>query len=169
MRTKVTKFIWGDIVNISISRFNCSEENILNILNLFKYKTVIVEIGDVEKNSTLFQAIKTLSTNYITSLYDDLPYTDVVLMINACNLKELIHYIFVLNCESFSIEGFGKHINWEQYLYNRINKRQLIKHQIITLNMVAVINESQIDLTLHKDIYDIKQVILKIKEQFCTY
>ena len=66
MRTKVTKFIWGDIVNISISRFNCSEENILNILNLFKYKTVIVEIGDVEKNSTLFQAIKTLSTNYIT-------------------------------------------------------------------------------------------------------
>lgn len=167
MRTKVTKFIYGDIKNISISRFNCSEDNLLYIIGLFEYETVIIEIGTVEKNSPLFQAIKTLSINYTTSLYDDLPYTDVVLMINGCNLEELIHYIFVSECESFLIEGVENYSKWEQYLYNRINKRQLIKRKIIKLSMVVLINESQVDITFHKDTYNTKQVILKIKEQFC--
>ena len=168
MRTKITKFTWGDIVNISISRFNCSEDSILNIINLFGYETVIIEIGTVKKNSSLFQAIKMFSINYTTSLYDDFPYTDVAFMINVCNLKELIHCIFVLECESFSIEGIESHSEWEQYLYNRFNKHQLIKRKIVMLSMVAVISESQIDITFHKDTYDIKQVILKIKEQLCA-
>lgn len=168
MRTKVTKFIWGDIANISISRFNCSEDSLLNIIGLFEYETVIIEIGTVEKNSPLFRAIKTLSINYTTSLYDDSPYTDVVLMVNGCNLEELIHYILVSECESFSIEGVENHSKWEQYLYNRINKQQLIKRKIIKLSMVVVINESQVDITFHKDTYNTKQVILKIKEQFCA-
>ena len=55
MRPKVTKFIWGDIVNISISRFNCSEVGLLNIIGLFEHETVIVEIGSVEK-TPLFMA-----------------------------------------------------------------------------------------------------------------
>lgn len=168
MRTKVTKFILGDIENISISRFNCSEENLLNIIGLFEYETAIIEIGTVEKNSPLFQSIKTLSINYKTSLYDDLTYTDVVLMVNGCNLEELIHYILVSECESFLIEGVENHIKWEQYLYNRINKRQLIKRKIIKLSMVVLISESQVDITFHKDTYNTKQVILKIKEQFCA-
>lgn len=28
MRIKATKFIWGDVADISISRFNCSEDNL---------------------------------------------------------------------------------------------------------------------------------------------
>lgn len=168
MRTKVTKFIWGDIVDISISRVNCSEDSLLDIIGLFEYETVIIEIGDVEKDSLLFQTIKTLSINYTTSLYDDLPYTDVVLSINGCNLEELIHYIIESECESFSIEGVGDHIEWEQYLYNRSNKRQLIKRKIIKLRMVVITNESQVDITFRKDTYNTKQVILKIKEQFCA-
>ena len=168
MRTKVTKFIWGDIENISISRFNCSEDSLLNIIGLFEYETVIIEIGSVEKSSPLFQSIKTLSINYTTSLYDDLTYTDVVLMVNGCNLEELIHYILVSECESFLIEEVENHCKWEQYLYNRINKRQLIKRKIIKLSMVVLISESQVDITFHKDTYNTKQVILKIKEQFCA-
>ena len=166
MRTKVTKFIWGDIADIYISRFNCTEENLLNIIGLFEYETVIIEIGDVEKNSPLFQVIKTLSINYITPLNDDLPYTDVVLMVNGCNLEELIHYILASECESFSIEEVGNHIKWDQYLYNRIYKRQLIKRKFIKLRLVVVITESQVDITFHKHTYNTKQIILKIKEQF---
>ena len=165
MRTKITKFTWGDIVNISISRFDCSEDSILNIINLFGYETVIVEIGTVKKNSSFFQTIKMFSINYTTSLYDDFPYTDVAFMINVCNLKELIHCIFILEYESFSIEGVENFSKWEQYLNNRFNKYQLIKRKIVALSMVTIVSESQIDITFHKDTYDIKQVILKIKGQ----
>lgn len=168
MRTKVTKFIWRDIVTISIVRFNCSEDSILNILNLFEYENVIIKIGTVEKNSSLFRAIKTLSINYTTSLYDDLSYTDVVLMVDVCNLEKLIHYVFVSECESFSVEVVKNHSMLEQILYNQINKQQLIKRKFVTLSMVVAINESQVDITFHKDTYDVKQVLLKIKEQFCT-
>lgn len=168
MRAKVTKFIWRDIQNISISRFNCSEDSLLNIIGLFKYETVIMEIGSVEKNSPLFQTVKTLSIKYMTSLYDDFPYTDIVLMVSSCNLKELIHYILASECESFSIEGVENHSKWEQYLHNRINRCQLIKRKIIKLSMVVLMSESQVDITFHKDTYDIKQVILKIKEQLCA-
>lgn len=168
MKTKVTKFIWGDIANISISRFNCSEDSLLNIIGLFEYETVIIEIGTVEKTSPLFQSIKTLSINYTTSSYDELAYTDVVLMASSCNLEELIHYIFISDCESFLIEGVENHSKWKQYLFNRFNRRKLIAHGIIKLSMVVLLSESQVDITFHKDIYNIKHVILKIKEQFCT-
>lgn len=166
MRPKVTKFIWGDIVNISISRFNCSEVGLLNIIGLFEHETVIVEIASVEKNSPLFHAIKTLSINYTTSLYDDLPYTDVILMVNGHNLEELIHNILTSECESFLIEEVAGHSKWEQYLYCRIYKRQLIKRKIIKLSMVVSISESQVEITFHKDTYNQKEIILKIKERY---
>lgn len=167
MRTKVTNFTWGGIKNISIMRFNCSEDNLLNLIDLFEYKAAIMEIGTVEKNSSLFQAIKTLSINYMTSLYDDCPYTDVVLMVNSCDLEELIHCILIAECESFSIEGVENNSKWEQYLYNRFNRQQLIKREIVKLSMVVLISEAQVDITFHKDTYNTRQVILKIKEQFC--
>ncbi|MCI8331815.1 MAG: hypothetical protein HFE78_03220 [Clostridiales bacterium] len=168
IRPKVTKFIWGDIVDISISRVHCSEDRLLDIIGLFEYENVIIEIGDVEKDSLLFQTIKTLSINYTTSSSDDLPYTDVVLSINGCNLEELIHYIIASECESFSIERVGDHIEWEQHLHTRSNKRQLIKRKIIKLRIEVITNESQIDITFHKDTYNTKQVILKMKEWFCA-
>lgn len=166
MRPKVTKFIFGSITDISVSRIACSEKNILSIIGLFQHETVIMEIGDVEINSPLFQSIKTLSINYVTSLCDDLPYTDVILMVEGCNLEELIHYILISECESFLIEEVESYITWEQYLYNRVNKRQLIKRKIIKLRIVVLICESQIDITFHKNIYNTKQIILKLKNSF---
>lgn len=165
MKAKVSKFIWGNISNISISRLNCSEEIILNIISLFKYKTVIIEIGDINKNSALFQKIRTLSINYNELSHNDSLYTDVIFIIDSYNLKELIHYIFISECDSFSIENIEDYSNWEKYLFNQINKQQLISNKIITLNIVVIINESQVDITFNKDIYDTKQVILNIKEQ----
>ena len=164
MRAKVSKFIWNDIVDISVSRLDCSEVNILKILDIFKYENVILEIGDVERDSLLFNKIKTLSINYATLLPDDSSYTYVILMVNASNFIELLHYIFATDCESFLIETVGKYIKWDQYLYNRIGKHGLIKCKFVKLHMVVVINESQIDIAFHKDIYDAKQVVLKIKE-----
>lgn len=164
MRAKVTKFVLGDIKTISISRFICSEDRLLDIMNLFEYETAIVEIDTVEKNSSLFCAIETLSINYITSLSDELPYTDVVLMIARYNLEELIHYILASESESFLIEGGENESIWEQYLHNQINKRQLMKRKIIKFSMVVLMSEFQVDITFHKDAYNIKQITLKIKE-----
>lgn len=167
MRIKITKFIWGDVSDISISRFNCSENNLLNIISLFEYKIVIIEIGAVEKSSSLFQKIKKISINYMTSLYDNSPDTDidVVLIMDGCNLKELIHYILSSECDSFFIAGVEDYTMWQQYLYNRFNSRQLIKRKVINLSIVVLISESQIDISFRKDMYNTKQVILKIKDQ----
>ena len=165
MRIKATKFIWGDVADISISRFNCSEDNLLSIIRLFEYKAVIIEIGAVEKSSSLFQIIKKLSINYITSLYDDSSDTDVVFIMDGCNLEELIHYILASECDSFFIAGVEDRIMWQQYLHNRFNNRQLIKNKVINLSIVFLLSESQIDISFRKDMYNIKQVILKIKNQ----
>lgn len=54
MRTKVTKFVLGDIKTISISRFICSEGRLLDIMDLFEYETAIVEIDTVEKTALFF-------------------------------------------------------------------------------------------------------------------
>ncbi|MBS5734814.1 MAG: hypothetical protein KHW87_08985 [Clostridiales bacterium] len=166
MGIKVSKFIWGDISNISISHFNCTEDNILDIIDLFECETVILEIGDVEKNTSLFQTIKKLSINFKALLHNDLLYSDVVLMVNAESLKELIHHIFISRCESFTIEEIGDYTKWEQYLCNRFNEHQLIKNKIVTFKILIEISESQIGITFRKDTFDSKQVILKIKNQF---
>lgn len=55
MRPKITKFTWGDITDICISRFNCSEHSLLNIIGLFEYRTVIIEIGTVKKAVFFFR------------------------------------------------------------------------------------------------------------------
>ena len=166
MRIKVNKLILGDVADISVSRLNCSEDNVLKIIDLFEYENVIIEIGNVEKCSSLFQIIRSLNLKYTTSFHDDLPYTDIVLMANDCNIKEIIHHIFASECESFSLESVTHHSQWEQHLYNRIHERQLIKRKIITLSMVVVINESQVDISFRKDIYDAKQIAAKIKALF---
>lgn len=166
MRIKVSKLVLGNVADISVSRFNCSEDNVLKITDLFEYENVIIEIGNVEKCSSLFQTLRTLNLKYTTSLYDDLPYTDVVIMAKTGNVKEIIHHVFASECESFSLEYVTHHSQWEQHLYNRIHKRQLIKRKIITLSMVVVINESQVDISFHKDTYDAKQITAKIKALF---
>lgn len=109
MKPKVTKFIFGGFADISISRLECTEANILKIIDLFEHKTVIMEIGDVEIYSTLFQSIKSLSAKYSTPLNSDSPYADVVLLTDGYNLNELIHCILISDCESFSIEKVENH------------------------------------------------------------
>lgn len=64
MYGKITTFTFGDITGVSIARFECTKDIILNILNLFEYKNAVIEIGCIEKTSALFQIIKTLSIKY---------------------------------------------------------------------------------------------------------
>lgn len=87
-------------------------------------------------------------------------------MIARYNLEELIHYILASESESFLIEGGENESIWEQYLHNQINKRQLMKRKIIKFSMVVLMSEFQVDITFHKDAYNIKQIALKTKK-FC--
>ncbi len=168
MKIKVKKLILGNVVNISINRINCSEDNIRKVIDLFEYENVIIEIGGVKKCSSLFQTINSLDIDFTTSLYDDLPYTDIIMMINSIDIDKIIHQVFISECESFSLKSIRYNSQFKQYLYlyNRINDRQLIKHDIIKLSMEVIIDESQIDISFHKDKYDSKQLIKKIKRSF---
>lgn len=168
MRPKVTKFVFGGIANISVRRFSCSEYNIWNVVNIFEHKNIIVEIGDVDKNSTLFQAIKHLSINYETSRNDDSQYTDVAVMINVNNLREIIHYIVASECESFSINDIVDSEKWGQYMVDRFATIKLLRESIIKLDIVVAINESTVDMMFCNDVYDVNKIFLKVKEQVCV-
>lgn len=168
MRPKVTKFVFGGIANISVRRFSCSEYNIWNVVNIFEHKNIIVEIGDVDKNSTLFQAIKHLSINYETSKNDDSQYTDVAVMINVNNLREIIHYIVASECESFSINDIVDSEKWGQYMVDRFATIKLLRESIIKLDIVVAINESTVDMMFCNDVYDVNKIFLKVKEQVCV-
>ena len=61
MYEKITTFTFGGITSVSIARFECTKDIILNILNLFEYKNAVIEIGCIEKTSVLFQIIKHLA------------------------------------------------------------------------------------------------------------
>lgn len=89
-------------------------------------------------------------------------------MINSIDIDKIIHQVFISECESFSLKSIRYNSQFKQYLYlyNRINDRQLIKHDIIKLSMEVIIDESQIDISFHKDKYDSKQLIKKIKRSF---
>lgn len=168
MRPKVTKFVFGGIANISVRRFSCSEYNIWNVVNISEHKNIIVEIGDVDKNSTLFQAIKHLSINYETSRNDDSQYTDVAVMINVNNLREIIHYIVASECESFSINDIVDSEKWGQYMVDRFATIKLLRESIIKLDIVVAINESTVDMMFCNDVYDVNKIFLKVKEQVCV-
>lgn len=164
MKNKITKLVLGDVANISISRFDCSEDRLLKIVDLFEYETVIIEIGEVEINSPLFQSIKEFSIKLKAPCDNDLLYTDVVFMVKGCDLVKLIHNIFISDCGSFSLEKVGDQNNWDDYICDRYNRQKLISCGTIKLSMVVVMNESQIDIIYRKDTYDTKQVVLKLKE-----
>lgn len=166
MKVKVNKLILGNVVNISVNRLNCSEDNVRRIVGLFEYENVIMEIGGVEKCSSLFQTINSLDLEFTTSLYDALPYTDVILMTNAINIDKIIHQVFLSGCESFSLKSIKHNNQFKQYLYNRTNDRRLIKHDIINMSMVVIIDESQVDISFRKDNYDSKLLAQKIKGWF---
>lgn len=164
MGTKISKLVLSDIANINISRFECSECNVLNVLRLFEFGAVIIEIGNVEKCSSLFQELESLNIHYIKSLDEELPCMDVILLTDICTLQEIIHHIFVSECEVFSVVGIKNSEEWERCLYKWTCKRQLIKHKIITVATVFETDESHVSITFYKDMYDIKQMISKIKE-----
>lgn len=55
MYEKITTFTFGDITGVSIARFECTKDRILNILNLFEYKNAVIEIGCIEKRVFFFK------------------------------------------------------------------------------------------------------------------
>ena len=55
MCRKITTFTFGGITSVSIDRFECTKDRILNILNLFEYKNAVIEIGCIEKRVFFFK------------------------------------------------------------------------------------------------------------------
>ncbi len=166
MKLKISPLLWGDVVDIFISRLHCSEDNILKIVELFEYEYAIIEVGDVEASSSLFQAILSLNLKYTTSFHNDPTYSDIVLMVSGDRLKEILHHVFASECEYLALTSIAHQSQWEHYLYNQVYRQQLIKCKIITLSIVALITESQVKISFHKSTHDAKQIAAKIKNQF---
>lgn len=154
------------MADIFISRINCTEINISKLFDIFHFTNVIAEISDVKKCDALFQKIEQLKLKHATSFEDESPYIDIVVMTTIKQFKGLIKHILESNSEAFVITNIGSENQWEQYLYNKIPIRKLIKRGKINLSIDVAIRESEIGISLGKETCDILQVVREIKAMF---
>ena len=166
MEIKVEKYIYKKMSDIFIKRINFTQENIFKILEIFSLKNVVVEIGDVQKSDVLFEKIKRFNLKYKTSNENATPYFDIVLMASIEQIKELIDCILDTESEAFAITNVSDENQWEQYLYNKIPIRKLIKQGKVDINISVAIHESSIGISFSNEAYDAKQIASKIKKSF---
>lgn len=152
------------MADIYIHRIDCTEKNILKLLDMFTFKNMIVEISDVKKSDAIFEKIKGLAFRHTTSIGDESSYFDVVLMADVEQFKEFVKYILESDSEFFAITSIDNEIQWEQYLYNRVSTRKLIKQGKVDISMGVAIQESTIAITLSKEAYDKSGLAQKTKE-----
>lgn len=166
MEIKTESYIYQKMSDIFIKRIKLTKETISKIIDLFALINVVVEISNVQKSDVLFERIKQLNLKYVTSLEDKSPYFDVALMANMEQIQELIECIFYSDSEAFAVTNIGNEIQWEQYLYNKIPVRKLIKQGKIDISISVVIQESAITISLSNDAYNAKQIATEIKALF---
>lgn len=164
MRSKIRKYCWGAIANVSVEDVSISDSIVLNILGLFDYDMIIIDIGDVEKDSQLFNAVKDHNIKCKIWQTKEEQYVDVTLMINRSDVEMLIHYIFSSDVESFAVTEVNDESLWESYLCYRNNSYKLIKCNGIEFKIVFEMFEAIIDIIFPKDIYDFKEILLKLKK-----
>lgn len=164
MCRKITTFTFGDIASVSIARFECTKDRILNILNLFEYKNAVIEIGCIEKTSALFQIIKTLSIKYSMPPRQNPLYTDIVFEISGRYIAKLLCCILESECESFCVNIANDSSAFEQLSCEHFDKQRWIKRGTISLSIAAIINENQIDITFNKNTYNAKQIVRQLKK-----
>ena len=68
MYGKITTFTFGDITGVSIARFECTKDIILNILNLFEYKNA-TKPGIAIENETIDALVNAIYGNERNETY----------------------------------------------------------------------------------------------------
>ena len=165
-KAKIYKFKYQAITDLFIQRVDCTEINIIQLINLFKFENVVVGIDDVNKNDPLFLTMDQHNFKYTTSFDDGSLYTDVILLTNIYNLEIIIHRIFESEIESFFITNIANQSQWEQFLYNRTPVRKLIKNEILDFHIGVIVNEAQIEISFNNNKYDFLNVVQEVKKIF---
>ena len=161
---KINAYNDKDLIYIALGDVNCSMENILKILEKFKSNVVVMQIGDVKKEGKLFEIIKRVSRKYWLVLLEDKLLADVVFKIDRYDLEEVLREFFKSGNRSFSIQIVPDQSIWKPSTSD-INTRQLMKSGMITVEIVVVVDESQVDILCCKNSYDKKQLVTYMKEQ----
>ena len=161
---KINAYNDKDLIYIALGDVNCSMENILKILKKFKSNVVVMQIGDVKKEGKLFEIIKRVSRKYWLVLLEDKLLADVVFKIDRYDLEEVLREFFKSGNRSFSIQIVPDQSIWKPSTLD-INTRQLMKSGMITVEIVVVVDESQVDILCCKNSYDKKQLVTYMKEQ----
>lgn len=160
---KINAYDDKELIYISLRKMNCSIENILKILEVFKCDMMVIQIGDVEKEGKLFQIIKRASKKYWLVLLEDKLLADVIFKTNKYYLKEIVREIFKSGNSSFSIQIVSNQSIWKPSTLE-VNTRQLMKSEMIMAEIVVAVDESQVDILCCKNIYDKKELVTHIKE-----
>lgn len=163
MIVKVEKYVYIKMADV-IFTIDCTEKNILKTLDLLPLKDVVVEIGDVKTDDVLFEKIKQLNLEHTTSLEGKSSYFGIVFVTSIEQFKELVKYIFESDSESFAITSIDDKIQCEQYLYNKVPIRKLIKQGKVDVNISVAIQESTVSISLSKEAYNTSKLSQKSKE-----
>ena len=99
----------------------------------------------VKKEGKLFEIIKRVSRKYWLVLLEDKLLADVVFKIDRYDLEEVLREFFKSGNRSFSIQIVPDQSIWKPSTLD-INTRQLMKSGMITVEIVVVVDESQVDI-----------------------
>ena len=100
----------------------------------------------------------------MASILEDKLLADVVFKIDRYDLEEVLREFFKSGNRSFSIQIVPDQSIWKPSTLD-INTRQLMKSGMITVEIVVVVDESQVDILCCKNSYDKKQLVTYMKEQ----
>ena len=104
---------------------------------------MVMQIGDVKRRET-FEIIKRVSRKYWLVLLEDKLLADVVFKIDRYDLEEVLREFLKVEIDRFLyrlclIKVYGSHLLWTL-------SRQLMKSGMITVEIVVVVDESQVDI-----------------------
>lgn len=166
MEIKIEKYVYKRMADIYIRRIDCTEANILKVLDLFSWQNVIAVIGDLQKKDALFEKIMHLNLKYTTSPEGKNSCFDVAIIANIEQFKELTKCIFQSDSEGFAVINTKNENQYEleQYLHSKIPIRRLIKQGEVDLSIGIAIQEATIGITLSKECYNASMLAQKTKE-----
>jgi len=167
MRARIEKYIYIRTADVYIHNFECTYENVGVIFDIFAINQAIMLIGVRGNESSFFDKIEKLKLKY--KLNCEKISSDVMAITIHSNLKSgnFFRDILEYGIEGVMIYFISNDKVHENFLgYSRYKERKLIKEGLADACVGIAFDEEIVSVFFRKEIYNVKQIVSKIKEIF---
>lgn len=170
MKIKVKKYGHKKVTNILISRIDCTAQNILKLINLFEFHSILGIIDAPEDINSLFSVLKgeKVSCSKVQDMISD-SCTNVSFFTTLEKFKSILSDAFKYRLEDIFIVDIDDEKQWKQYLENKtyFQERKHINDNDPALYISVNVNEWEIEITANNENYDLRSIVSKINDIFC--